>query len=116
MPRPYSPPFFIRDRGVSRAMLTRPDAEPPPGRNPDDTGELETDVALMARVRTCWSPSFSPDGKALAFVSDLNGVPQVWTVPVEGGWPTLVTALDDQIMRVGWSPAGEWLAFGLAPG
>ena len=97
-------------------MTTKPDAEPTAASRPDDTSELETQVALMARIRTCWSPSFSPDGRTLAFISDLNGVPQVWTVPVEGGWPTLVTPLDDQIVQVAWSPNVEWLAFGLAPG
>ncbi len=77
---------------------------------------LETSVALMARIGSCWSPSFSPDGRRIAFISDLNGLPQVWTVPAEGGWPELVTALDDQITSVRWSPSGEWLAFSLAPG
>ncbi len=57
-----------------------------------DPNDLEAAVALMAKIRTCFSPSFSPDGKRLAFVSDLNGVPQVWTVATEGGWPELVTA------------------------
>lgn len=78
--------------------------------------ELEYSVAMMAKVCGCWSPSFSPDGKQLAFVSDMNGLPQIWTVAAEGGWPTLVTALDDQVVRVIWSPDGEWLAFNLAPG
>lgn len=78
--------------------------------------ELEASVASMAKIRGCWSPSFSPDGGRLAFVSDLNGLPQVWTVPVEGGWPELVTDLDDQIYRVAWSPQGDVLAFALAPG
>jgi dipeptidyl aminopeptidase/acylaminoacyl peptidase len=70
----------------------------------------------MARIGACWSPSFAPDGRRLAFVSDLNGVPQVWTVAAAGGWPELVTALDDQVQEVAWSPAGDWLAFSLAPG
>ncbi|HSH83404.1 MAG TPA: prolyl oligopeptidase family serine peptidase, partial [Herpetosiphonaceae bacterium] len=80
---------------------------------PDD---LETMVARMASTGACWSPSFSPDGNRVAFISDLTGIPQVWTVAAEGGWPELVTALDDQIYRVSWSPDGAWLAFMLAPG
>ena len=77
---------------------------------------LETSVALMAKIGMCLYPSISPDGTQIAFISDLNGIPQVWTVPVEGGWPKLVTALDDQIYGVKWSPDGISLAFALAPG
>ena len=78
--------------------------------------DLETEVARMAKIGACWSPSFSPDGSQLAFVSNLNGVPQVWIVDAGGGWPSLVTALDDQVGGVKWSPDGKWLAFSLAPG
>jgi dipeptidyl aminopeptidase/acylaminoacyl peptidase len=80
------------------------------------TGEIEVTVERMAKIGACGSPSFSPDETRLAFISNLSGLPQVWTVPVEGGWPEMVTALDDQIHAVRWSPNGEWLAFQLAPG
>jgi dipeptidyl aminopeptidase/acylaminoacyl peptidase len=79
-------------------------------------GDLEAEVARMARVGACWSPSFSPDGSQLAFVSNINGAPQVWSVDAAGGWPRLVTTLDDPVGGVSWSPDGEWLAFSLAPG
>ncbi len=78
--------------------------------------DLQETVARMARIGACRAPSFSPDGSRIAFISDLSGVPQVWTVASEGGWPEAVTALDDQIEAVAWSPAGDWLAFQLAPG
>lgn len=46
----------------------------------------------------------------------MSGLPQIWTVPSSGGWPELVTAFDDPIGEVEWSPEGKWLAFSLAPG
>lgn len=78
--------------------------------------DLENTVALMAKVGSCSSPSFSPDGERLAFVSSMSGSPQIWTVSTQGGWPTQVTALDDPVGFVEWSPDGKWLAFSLAPG
>jgi dipeptidyl aminopeptidase/acylaminoacyl peptidase len=78
--------------------------------------DVDETVSLMAKIGAAWSPSFSPAGDKLAFVSDLNGVPQVWVVDSRGGWPQLVTGLDDQVGGVSWSPGGEWLAFSLAPG
>ncbi len=82
----------------------------------DPNDALAVQVARMAKVSAAWSPSFSPDGKQIAFISNLTGIPQVWTVPAAGGWPRLVTALNDQVSGVSWSPDGEWLAFSMAPG
>ena len=80
------------------------------------TDELTTAVTLMARIGRCGSPSFSPSGGTLAFVCDMSGVPQVWTVATEGGWPTLVTTLEDPVNSVEWSPSTDWLAISVAPG
>ena len=77
---------------------------------------VEESIRLMAKVGRCWSPTFAPDGEQLAFVSDLSGSPQVWRMPVSGGFPLAVTAFDEQVKRVIWSPAGEWLAVESAPG
>ena len=78
--------------------------------------DLTTIVTRMARIGRCTSPTFSPDGKTIAFVSDMSGVPQVWTVSSEGGWPRLVTALEDPVSAVEWSPTSDWLAISVAPG
>lgn len=73
-------------------------------------------VRWMGEVGCCWSPSLSPDGCQVAFVSDRAGVPQVWTVQAGGGQPQLVTESKDPATQVTWSPSGELLAFKLAPG
>jgi dipeptidyl aminopeptidase/acylaminoacyl peptidase len=82
---------------------------------PTDEG-LETVVGRMARIGGCWSPTFSPDGKRIAFVSNMTGVPQVWTIAAGGGWPHKVTVFDDPVEQVAWSPDGKWLAVSMSPG
>jgi dipeptidyl aminopeptidase/acylaminoacyl peptidase len=78
--------------------------------------DLESSVARMARVGFATSPSFSPDGRRVALVANLSGLPQVWIVPAEGGFPVAVTALEDPVGGVEWSPDGAHLAFTVAPG
>jgi dipeptidyl aminopeptidase/acylaminoacyl peptidase len=78
--------------------------------------DLDTRIALMAKIGSCTGPTFSPDGKRVAFIANLSGSPQVWITSAEGGWPTMVTALDDPVGEVHWSPDGEWLSLSAAPG
>jgi dipeptidyl aminopeptidase/acylaminoacyl peptidase len=78
--------------------------------------DLERTIAMMARVSSASAPSFSPDGKRIAFLTNITGSPQVWTVPADGGYPDQVTALDDPVTAVEWSPTGEWIAIEVAPG
>ena len=73
-------------------------------------------VRKLAQVKSCSSPSFSPDGRTVAFVSDMSGVPQVWTVPSGGGWPRQLTAFEDTVFGARWAPKGDWLAVTAAPG
>ena len=88
---------------------------------PASASDLEEMVVRMAKIGSCSTPSFSPDGKRLAVLCTLGGLPQVWTVSADkadgSGWPTLVTAVDDQVTEVLWSPTDpDLLAFSLAPG
>src|SRR6266571_9553836 len=73
-------------------------------------------VARMARVGSALSPRFSPDGKWVSFISNISGVPQVWVVPAEGGYPRMVTNGDDPVTQQERSPASDWIAIDIAPG
>lgn len=82
----------------------------------ESSSEITASIESLARIGRCWSPSFAPDGDELAFVSDLTGKPQVWRMPAAGGFPAAVTAFEEQVSRVIWSPDGRWLAVESAPG
>ena len=81
---------------------------------PTTHAQLVEMVTRMAKIGRAASPSFSPDGTRLAFVSDRTGIPQVWVIAVDGGVPRQVTTGDDPVGRVIWSPTGEWLALSTA--
>lgn len=83
---------------------------------PGPLSDTERLVATMAKVRLSAWPSFDPEGKRIAFVSDLSGIPQVWIIPQDGGFPNLVTNLDDPVRGAVWSPDGQWIAIAVAPG
>lgn len=78
--------------------------------------DLDRAVMLMARIGQATSPTFAPDGNQIAFVSNLSGMPQIWTMSAAGGFPRLVTGSEDPVGFVRWSPDGAWLAFNIAPG
>ena len=78
--------------------------------------ELTTLVTDMPRITRCGNPTFSPDGKRLSVVCDLTGVPEVWTVNANGGWPNLLTDSPNPVTAAYWSPSSDWIAFSAAPG
>jgi Tol biopolymer transport system component len=54
---------------------------------------------------------WTPDGKALTFVSDQEGVSDIWIQPLDEALPKQITHFtSDQIFHLGWSPDGKRLA------
>lgn len=73
-------------------------------------------TAAIASIRSASGASVSPDGAQVVFISNASGSPQVWTVPAAGGAPRQITNLSDPVQSVAWSPAGDRLAYDVAPG
>ena len=52
-----------------------------------------------------------PNGAALSYIAEKNGVSQVWVQPVSGGAPRLATNFQNcSIFRYAWSPDAKRLA------
>jgi dipeptidyl aminopeptidase/acylaminoacyl peptidase len=73
-------------------------------------------TAAIASIRSASGASFSPDGKTVVYISNASGSPQIWSVPAAGGEPRQLTRLPDPVQSVAWSPAGDRLAYDVAPG
>ena len=72
-------------------------------------------LLLTTSVQSSASPRWSPDGRAIAFLSarsapgDLAGETprnQIWMLPLGGGEPRRVTALQNGVNSFAWSPDG----------
>jgi tricorn protease len=58
-----------------------------------------------------YQPRFSPDGRTLAFVANLEGNQDIYTLPIEGGAPSRITHLPRGKSLCQWTTAGELLFY-----
>lgn len=74
------------------------------------------DFARYLRIRGAYGASWSPDGRRVSFLTDITGVPQVWEVSAEGGWPDQLTFHEERVMGARYSPADDALVFNMDVG
>jgi dipeptidyl aminopeptidase/acylaminoacyl peptidase len=71
---------------------------------------------LTAGTQKDSAPAWSPDGRAIAFLSDRNGKPQIFLLPVHGGEARAITQLPQGVGgKLVWSPDGAQIAFTAGP-
>jgi dipeptidyl aminopeptidase/acylaminoacyl peptidase len=69
------------------------------------------DAIQLTRTGKDSSPKWSPDGKAMAFLSSRSGDSQVYLLSMDGGEAHAITKLSTGADTVKWSPDGKTIAF-----
>jgi len=62
-------------------------------------------------TRSVGGATWSPDGKEVAFTTDLTGRPNLWKVQAAGGWPLQLVQSNQRQYGAAWSPDGKWIAY-----
>jgi serine/threonine protein kinase/WD40 repeat protein len=71
---------------------------------------------FLSSTRYEGSPSYSPDGKRIAFSSNRVGVRQIWVADSDGANPSPLTSFSDGIAdNPKWSPDGQFIVFSARP-
>ena len=67
---------------------------------------------LISSTGETWAPSFSPDGKRIAFKSTRSGSEEIWVCDRDGSRPVQLTFFRGPATGIPrWSYDGEWIAF-----
>jgi len=68
-------------------------------------------IEKLFMTRQIGRASWSPDGKSIAFISNMSGRNNLWIVPSDGGFPVQLTVSDQRQTAPAWSPDGKWIAY-----
>jgi dipeptidyl aminopeptidase/acylaminoacyl peptidase len=68
-------------------------------------------IEKLYMTREIGPSAWSPDGKSIAFISNMSGRNNLWLVPSDGGFPVQLTVSDQRQSSPAWSPDGKWIAY-----
>lgn len=71
----------------------------------------EFKISQFFAIRAIGGADVSPDGKTIAYITNTNGMPNIWTVPIEGGWANQITLEDNAVFSLHYSPKKNNIIF-----
>lgn len=72
--------------------------------------------AQFLNMRAAGGATFHPTAARIAFITDISGVPQVWAIDTDGGWPDQLTFAAERVNFARYAPVGGHLVFGMDSG
>lgn len=70
-------------------------------------------IEQYLNIKSAGSPTVSPDGKFIAYLTDITGTNQIWKVGIERGCPEQLTFFDERVQFASWNPKDKyWILFG----
>ena len=78
---------------------------------PNAQVEKNLSIEKLYMTRAIGGTAWSPEGKTIAFISNISGRNNLWLVPAEGGWPAQLAISDQRQAAPAWSPDGKWIAY-----
>ncbi len=72
---------------------------------------MQPDIRRYLQIRGASSPAWLDGGDRLAFVTAITGLPQLWAVAADGGWPDQLTFEAERVTAVLANHDGSRLAF-----
>jgi dipeptidyl aminopeptidase/acylaminoacyl peptidase len=97
---------WASDGAPPRALTDPKTVVSPP--NPSARPIPVEDLLISRRVQ---GPTWSPDGRQIAFTTNLTGRFNLWKVSADGGWPIQLAQAEDRQVGVVWSPDGKWILY-----
>jgi len=68
-------------------------------------------IAQYFAIRQISGVSISPDGGKIAYISNTDGLPNIWTIPINGGWTSQITLCENAVRSLSYSPSKNIIAF-----
>ncbi|MBP6003397.1 MAG: S9 family peptidase [Pyrinomonadaceae bacterium] len=73
-------------------------------------------IQQYLNIKSASSPSMSPDGREVAYLSNVTGTTQVWATLISSPKPVQLTNYEDNVSFVRWLSDGSGMIFGKAKG